>query len=271
MMWYERRTGDEYSEKFYRCDVCGFMCRIGQVPEGGPYEPPVTITGRSFIAYGCMAIQLSGTTVALGDGSSAPIQAPAQIDIDLSKGNQLIFTVDGSFGTAADADGLTASIVAVTAGAQNSISDLTAPDMSLVGVFLTDDAASGTAPATLDFTLEATRNYTSLSPSIAQVFYIGEGEYASSDVVYYRKVTVPATATRLFVGCHTTAGWASNKGTIRGVAHVSNSYSQVDEFQSGGSYGGVYLNDMAASQGCPACGSPAWRAGGKAGDLKRGY
>lgn len=270
-MWHERREGDEYATKFERCSVCGFLVKIGQAPEGGPYEPPITITGRSFTTFGRSAIQLAGTTTALADGSAAPIQAPTEIDIDLSKGNQLIFTVNGAFGTASDADGVTSSIVSVTAGAQNSISDLTAPDKSLVGLFLTDSAASGTAPATLDFTLAATRNYQTLSPLVGQVFYIGEGEYTSSDVVYYRKISIPTTATRLFVGCHTTAGWSLSTGIVRGVAHVSNSFSQVKEFQSANGHGGVYLNDMASSQGCPFCGSPAWRSGGRAGDLKRGY
>ena len=268
-MDYTRRAGDEYPTKFERCSVCGHMVKIGTAPEGGPYEPPLKITGRSFTAYGRCAIQLAGTTTALSDGSSYPIQAPVDIDLDLTAGQQLIFTVSEAFGTENDADGNTASIVSVTAGAQNSISDLTAPDMSLVGVFLTDDAASGTAPATLDFTLEATRNYTALAPEIAQAFYIGKGYYESGSTTYRRKVTIPATATRIFVGCHTTARWSTLSGKVKGVCHMAANWSQVDKFESGGGYGAVYLTDRAASQGCPFCGSPAWRGGGRAGDLKR--
>ncbi len=65
----------------------------------------------------------------------------------------------------------------------------------LAGVFLTDSAPSGGGPATLDFT--GNENFVSLSPEIAQVFYIGNGLTSSSQA---QQFLIPVTATRAFFG-----------------------------------------------------------------------
>jgi len=270
-MEYIRRPVDEFAATFHRCDVCGFNVKRGRHPSGGEFEPPIPILGATFSVYGRCAAQLAGSTTALDDGADAPTQSPIEVNLDLTAGKNLVFTVEGAFGSNSDAEGDTSSIVSVTAGDQNSISDLTAPDLSLVGVFLTDSAASGSAPSTPDYTLEATRNYTTVSPSIAQQFYIGEGEYTSSDTTYYRQVVIPATATRLFVACHTSANWSTQTGTIHGMVNMASSFSQVSEFAFGNKAGAVVLTDRCPGQGCPFCGSPAWQTGGKAGDLKRSW
>jgi hypothetical protein len=62
--------------------------------------------------------------------------------------------------------------------------------MFLVGVFLTDDPPGADAPPVLDFTKR--ESFASLSPLIAQTFFIGDGRNRS-----YR---VPDGATRLFLG-----------------------------------------------------------------------
>jgi hypothetical protein len=62
--------------------------------------------------------------------------------------------------------------------------------MFLVGVFLTDEPPSTTAPARLDFTKR--EGFRTLAPRIGQTFFIGDGKD--------RTVHVPPGATRLFLG-----------------------------------------------------------------------
>lgn len=74
--------------------------------------------------------------------------------------------------------------------------------MFLVGVFLTDTEPADPAPERLDFT--ANEAFTSLSPRIAQVFFIGDGSA--------RRFVVPAKATRLFLGFADAAGYRGAPG-----------------------------------------------------------
>jgi hypothetical protein len=80
-----------------------------------------------------------------------------------------------------------------------SISGLTAPGQGfLVGVFV-DGSASGPAPASLNFTTGSGTAFTSLSPLIDQVFYIGDGmtgDGTGSVQTFY----VPTGATELYLG-----------------------------------------------------------------------
>ncbi len=271
-MDYTRRTEDEYDERYHRCDVCGHPVKIGSAPEGGRYEPPFPAISSATVAVRAnCAIKLAGSTTALADGTAHPGQSPILVDLTLVAGKLIVFTGYGHFGSASDLDGDTADIKTNTT--ENYIGGLAAPNYSICGVFLTDDASSAAPSSDLDFTLEATRNYTSLSPAIAQPFFLGEGQYTSSEVDYYRKVTIPATATRLYLGVHLESGWAAmGDSIIRGSINQATSFDHVSKFQCGAQgFGNVILTDRAASQGCPFCGSPAWRSGGKAGDAKKNW
>jgi hypothetical protein len=72
--------------------------------------------------------------------------------------------------------------------------------MFLAGVFLNDTEPSGTAPARLDFSSTALgTNFASLSPSLNQAFFIGDGLTGSgsgSTQLFF----IPDAATRLFLG-----------------------------------------------------------------------
>lgn len=68
----------------------------------------------------------------------------------------------------------------------------------LTGVFLDDSEPTGGGPAVLDFSSGGLgTNFSSLSPVIGQVFFIGNGRTSSGGV---QKFQIPATATRLFLG-----------------------------------------------------------------------
>jgi hypothetical protein len=72
--------------------------------------------------------------------------------------------------------------------------------MFLAGVFLTDAAPSGRAPASLDFSSTALgRNFSSLAPELQQTFYIGDGLTGEGSGAV-QSFLVPDTATRLFLG-----------------------------------------------------------------------
>jgi hypothetical protein len=78
------------------------------------------------------------------------------------------------------------------------ISSYVGPQGPLVGVFLGDDVPSGAAPAGLDFRPGAVGiDFTSLSPAIGQVFYIGDGRTALGAL---QSFIAPSDATRLYFG-----------------------------------------------------------------------
>lgn len=69
--------------------------------------------------------------------------------------------------------------------------------MFLVGVFLDDSVPRDPAPERLDFS--SNHSFQTLSPRIAQVFFIGDGKTGEGSGALQQFV-VPATATRLFLG-----------------------------------------------------------------------
>lgn len=77
------------------------------------------------------------------------------------------------------------------------ISGYIGPQGPLTGVFLNDDVPTSGAPATLDFSAPGSRDFTSLSPLLGQIFYIGDG-LTSGDVL--QQFIAPTGATRLFFG-----------------------------------------------------------------------
>ncbi|MEQ8663385.1 MAG: PEP-CTERM sorting domain-containing protein [Gammaproteobacteria bacterium] len=78
------------------------------------------------------------------------------------------------------------------------ISGYRGPEGALAGVFLNDDIPLAGAPVTLDFSTSGlTRDFTELSPLLAQVFYIGNGVTTGGD---FQRFIAPVGATRLFLG-----------------------------------------------------------------------
>jgi len=77
---------------------------------------------------------------------------------------------------------------------------ITPTRLPLVGVFLTDLEPVDPAPARLDFTGSGLgTSFLSLSPSIGQVFFIGDG-LTGTGTGTVQQFLVPVTATRLFLG-----------------------------------------------------------------------
>lgn len=97
-------------------------------------------------------------------------------------------------------------------GAENGIADLTAPFVSLIGVFLgTNQPEQSRAPRPLDFRAPADRDHLVLAPALKQPFFIGNGVTSSGAV---QQVIAPTGAARLFLGVMDEYQWSDNEGAF---------------------------------------------------------
>jgi hypothetical protein len=95
---------------------------------------------------------------------------------------------------------------------ENGIADARMPINCTCGVFL-DDNAPNTSPApssNLDFSSTASRDFTTLSPQLKQVFFIGDGQ--NSDGTQQQFIPPPG-ATRLFLCTWDYYQWSNNSGS----------------------------------------------------------
>ena len=166
-------------------------------------------------------------------------QRPLSIDlssINLSAGD--LIRLEGITGTAAwhddptpdevnDADGdptfLVANGVAPATSAptnsNNGMSNTRAPIGAVMAVFLNDNSpTTGTVPACLDFGTAASRDYTTLSPKLKQVFFVGDGKKSDGTP---QTITIPTGATRLFMGAMDAWQWNDNSGNFQTKLYLS--------------------------------------------------
>jgi hypothetical protein len=151
-----------------------------------------------------------GSTASLED--SAPAQSAVQVPIGLIPGTPLTFSASGvvnnfpaTGGNSPDGGLFTGHAT----GAENGISDVYVTINSLLGVFLTSaQPDSSSSPAALNFSTIGL-DFTSLSPGLKQVFFIGDGLTSTSQV---QQFIVPAGATRLYLGTMDGYGWWNNWG-----------------------------------------------------------
>ena len=98
-------------------------------------------------------------------------------------------------------------------GSEHGIADLYAPLTSTIGVFLDGSQPdSSAAPAVLDFSTSASRDFGSISPKLKQPFFIGNGLRA--DGVTQQSFVLPAGATRLYIGVMDGQQWSDNSGSL---------------------------------------------------------
>jgi Flp pilus assembly protein TadG len=152
----------------------------------------------------------------------SPIQAGS---INVNPGSTISFDgVNGGANNSSskvkyDGDGNTGWIVGNLKGAENGIANVNAPINSVIGVFLTDDRPNkGKAPTGLDFSTNAARNYTHLSPELKQPFFIGNGRNDAGEI---QKIIIPEGATRLYIGTMDGYEWNNNVGGFMVTAHTT--------------------------------------------------
>ena len=151
---------------------------------------------------------------------ASPIQAGG---ITINGGVPITF--DGVNGGATNAAGQATdsadgnpSIVTNSAGAENGIANINAPLNSIIGVFIDDTVPSThTAPASLDFTTAAERDFEVLNPQLRQPFFIGDGRTSLGEV---QQFVPPAGATRLYICTMDAYEWSNNVGGFYVTAHV---------------------------------------------------
>jgi Flp pilus assembly protein TadG len=107
----------------------------------------------------------------------------------------------------------------------NGMSNIKAPINSMMAVFLSDDVpTSGSTPSPLDFSTASSRDFTSLSPQLKQVFFVGDGRRSNGEA---QQFVVPAGATRLFIGNMDGWQWNNNSGGYNATINSTTSVSTV--------------------------------------------
>jgi len=155
-----------------------------------------------------------GGTAAAGD--MAPQQSPVLVGA-VWPGLRLVFRATGgvhfqagTVGTSPDGGG---SAGFGMHGAENGLSGVRTPWNGLLGVFVgpDDPRDKGSPPAALDFSSAQATMFETLAPELRQVFFVGDGLTGTGDGKP-QVFTVPAGATRLFVGPSDGSGWFNNVG-----------------------------------------------------------
>jgi Flp pilus assembly protein TadG len=191
-----------------------------------------TITG---LADPWLAGMPNGTTANFYSqfGDKAPYNAPVQSTVaNMTAGQALEFNFSGNVTTGGQAsksgygpDGNVndtfLNIWALENGnSEHGIGNVTAPLGSIIGVFLNDNEPDTTAaPAALDFSTDASRNFSTLSPQLKQPFFIGDG--LMDDEATQQRFIVPAGATRLYLGVMDFQQWSDNGGSMLTLTTVA--------------------------------------------------
>jgi hypothetical protein len=183
-------------------------------------------------------------------GDYGPATDAALITFAASANNVFTFSVTGLVSCCGGAPNLPpdGGASGMNVGGANGLSGLIGNgNIPFVGVFTTDtDPYGSVAPATLTFDKN---NPTSLSPQLAQVFYIGDGKdgynNASGATLTF---TAPATATRLYIGAidaysftATTGYYNDNKGQFTASVSLAPVPLPPAVWLFGSALGGLYF------------------------------
>jgi Flp pilus assembly protein TadG len=159
----------------------------GTASDGEPYESPAQAT-ISLVPGAILAV--SSVT---GGGTMDPSVTDGTADGTLNGSTAQVYDDEAAYGTA-----------------EHGIADVYMPIDSMMGVFLGSSLpTSSSAPAVLNFSTAAERDYSTLSPLTKQPFFIGNGETSGSSQQY---IVVPQGATRLFLGMMDGHEWSNNAG-----------------------------------------------------------
>lgn len=187
----------------------------GQVAQAAVTCVPVTVPGTS---DPWLAGMPNGSTASMGD--VAPAQSPVLVTgVTFAAGDKVSLASASGLVSHGPAGGCCeetgpdgGTVFSHDAGAENGISNITVPINALLGVFLGPDQPNlSPPPAALDFSTPASRDFTTLSPQLKQVFFIGDGQTSGGMT---QTIIVPAGATRLFLGTMDGFGWFNNRGAF---------------------------------------------------------
>ncbi len=172
-------------------------------------------------------VQSTGSIYATGGGSTAPtmIALPSgatsvafnsvtgSITTGCASTEGCIVLNNGTGNNANDPDGVGAAPATSSNTGTSSISGLTAPGAGyLVGLFVPAGGPAGAAPAALDFTSSGLgTSFTSLSPQLDQVFFIGDG-LTGNGTGTQQTFNIPTGAGQLWLGISDAGGYVGAPG-----------------------------------------------------------
>lgn len=195
-------------------------------------SPAMSFAASSNVTvYATQDLWLAGMpsgTAAVRGYDSVPTSSPLQVEGTIYGGEIFSFSASGSTAQSGSSlaygpDGSTSfaqhelSSSPYTTGSENGMSNIEAPYDALIGVFLSDDQPNTrSAPPMLNYNssvsgYNASRDDTSYSPLLQQVFLVGDGK-ASGGIP--QTFAAPAGATRLFIGTMDSYQWNNNIGLL---------------------------------------------------------
>ncbi|MDB5326963.1 MAG: Rhs family protein [Phycisphaerales bacterium] len=173
----------------------------------------------------------NGSAIAATGGNptqaTSPANSPVQFTATPGKPIRFAYTTGttswngmNNARSSAAADGDTTWIV--TQSPTNGIGSTTGPLNAMVGIFLDSSAPNTTATAApLDFSTPTSRNFSTLSPQLKQVFYIGDGLDDNGNLQSFYP---PSGTARMYIGTLDENGWWwDNTGSIQFIAVQGNS------------------------------------------------
>jgi hypothetical protein len=197
----------------------------------GAQAGPITVSALTDI---WLAGQPNGSTLT-GNFSTDTAPANSPVEFDVSGGETLTFSASGSTSVdqvcfAGPDGGCYPDESSFGVGPVNGIGTYKGPSDALIGVFLNGSLPSGTGgPASEDFT--GANNFTSLSPLLNQIFFIGDGLTGTGSGTV-QDFSVPAGATRLFLAVADSVGSSQNNEGSLSV--TVSALSSVPEPSTGG-------------------------------------
>lgn len=200
----------------------------------GSFNAVVSITaipelpGNPLRIYGDSQISLAGQSAGASNVNhdAVPLNAPAQVALDLKPGQTLriigigaIGTIHSNFQPILPPDGGEGDFTDSPFG----VSRIVGPSGALIGVFL-GARADGPKPPNVDYTSSTAQDLPTVSPLLQQPFFIGTGSRVSGEL---KNFVVPQGATRLFLGV---LSLSTRRNTGSFIATVSPDDPSVPQF-----------------------------------------
>ncbi len=184
---------------------------LGRGDSGSPDAADAKVVARVSVPATTdiwLAGQPNGTSLAYPPGQDvAPTNSP--VEVPVVAGSILEFSATGStthegfcYGPSPDGG----CIPTLTQGPADGISSILVITDALIGVFTDSSTPSGSAPAGQDFS-GMNDAFTSLSPALNEVFFIGDGLTGTGSGTV-QEFVVPTGATRLFLASSDAVGAA---------------------------------------------------------------
>jgi hypothetical protein len=175
----------------------------------------LTIFGAA-IAQADTLVPANSVIYAAGNQSAQTADGADPVAVAVNGATSYTFSATGTItlnnGTLNDADGGGAATGSSSNSGSGSISGISAPNAGyLVGVFIGTGGPSGSAPASLDYSAAGATGFSSSSPLLDQVFFIGDG--LTGDGTGTAQVfNTPTGAVTLYLGISDACGYNGGPG-----------------------------------------------------------